>query len=127
MTTLRRIALGFLLGTMLGSIALAAERDPHGLGLEIAKRLVARRTASQIHATDFQGTNIGCIIMPRRELRQYGYPGHAMLCEEASAGEVLGAVLNRGGYQLCDISGFYVGDFCYDIDICGNAETLCTQ
>jgi hypothetical protein len=127
MTTLRRLVVGLLLGTMLGSVAFGADRDPRGLGQEIVKRLAARRTSSQIHATDFQGTNIGCIILPRYELRRYGYPGHAMLCEEASAGEVLGAVLSRTGRQLCDISGVYTGDFCYDIDICGNAETLCTQ
>ena len=127
MTTIRRLGLWVLLGTMLGGVALGADRDPRGLGREIVKRLVARRTSSQIHATDFQGTNIGCIILPRRELRRYRYPGHAMLCEEASAGEVLGAVLSKSGNQLCDISGAYTGDFCYDIDICGYAETLCTQ
>ena len=127
MTTLRRIAVGLLLGTMLGSAAFAADRDPRGLGKELVKRLAARRNTSQIHATDFQGVDIGCIVLPRRELRPYGYPGHAMLCEVNGTGEVLGAVLNPRGNQLCDIAGVYVSDFCYDIDICGYAETLCTQ
>jgi hypothetical protein len=127
MTKLWRLVVGILLGTMLGSVAFGADRDPRRLGLEIVKRLVARRTSSQIHATDFQGTNIGCIILPRRELRRSRYPGHAMLCEEASAGEVLGAVLSKSGKQLCDITGSYSGDFCYAINICGYDETLCTQ
>lgn len=115
-----------LLGTMLtGVVAAAAERDPHGLGQALAKRLVERRQQAQTHATDFAGVDLGCIILPRREIRPYGYPGHAFLCEADVSGEVLGAVLNPKGRQLCDIRGFYVGEFCYDFDICGFAETLC--
>jgi len=128
MMTPRYLLAGILLGTMLGGPVAAAERDPHGLAQALAKRLTARRQAPpQTHATDFAGTDIGCIVMPRFELRHYGYPGHAMLCEAAISGEVLGAVLNRNGRQLCDIAGFYVGDFCYDFDICGTPETLCVQ
>ncbi len=126
MTTLRRLAVGLLLGTMLGTAAAADAPDARGLGQDLVQRLVTRRNASAIHATDFQGTNIGCIILLRRELRRYRYPGHAMLCEEAG-GEVLGAVMNKSGRQLCDIRGSYVGDNCYDIDICGYQETLCTR
>jgi hypothetical protein len=125
MTTLRFTLAGALLGTMLVGAATAAERDPRGLGQAIAKRLVERRTQARTHATDFAGTDIGCIIMPRYELRPYGYPGHAMLCEADVSGEVLGAVMNKAGRQLCYITGVYAGDFCYDITICDFAETLC--
>src|SRR6185503_17425120 len=98
MTTLRFLLAGMLLGTMLGGPVAAAERDPRGLAQALAKRLTARRTAPPaIHATDFQGTDIGCIILQRFELRPYGYPGHAFLCEVAGTGEVLGAVLARSG------------------------------
>jgi hypothetical protein len=125
MTILRPILAGVLLGTTLIGAAAAAERDPRGLGQAIAERLAERRTQSQTHATDFAGVDLGCIIMPRFELRPFGYRGHAMLCEADVSGEVLGAVLNRSGRQLCDITGFYVGDLCYDITICDFAETLC--
>ena len=97
---------------------------------ELAKRLAARRQAPpQTHATDFAGTDIGCIILPRFELRPYGYPGHGFLCEVNATGEVLGAVLNKKGRQLCDIVGFFINDgdadLCYEFDICGTRETLC--
>ena len=128
MTTLRFLLAGMLLGTMLGGPVAAAERDPHGLAQALAKRLAARRNAAAIHATDFQGTDIGCIILQRYELRPYGYPGHAMLCEVNGTGEVLGAVMAKSGRQLCDIAGVYVFDtFCYDFDICGTPETLCVE
>ena len=56
------------------------------------------------------------------------YPGHAMLCEVAATGEVLGAVLNKGGRRICDITGsFTEGTTCYAINICGNDETLCVE
>jgi hypothetical protein len=129
MTRLRPVVAGLLLGTMtmLGSAA-AADRNPHGLAQALVDRLAARKAAPQIHATDFQGTDIGCIILPRRELRPYGYPGHAMLCEVNGTGEVLGAVMGKTGNHLCDIAGAYVPDtFCYDFDICGYPERLCTQ
>ena len=125
MTTFRLTLAHVLLGAMLVGAATAAERDPHGLGQAIAKRLVERRTQSQTHATDFAGVDLGCIIMQRHELRPFGYPGHAMFCEADVSGEVLGAVMNRVGGQLCYVSGVYAGDLCYDLDICGFAETLC--
>jgi hypothetical protein len=114
-----------LLGTLLGGVAAAADADPHGLAKAIAERLAAKRRTAAIHATDFQGTDLGCIILPRRELRPFGYPGHGFFCEENVSGEILGAVLNRSGRQLCDIRGSYTGDFCYAFDICGVPETLC--
>ena len=89
MTTPRALFAGILLGTMLGGSALAAERDSHGLAKAIAEKLHQRRQTAAIHTTDFQGTDIGCIVMPRFELRRYRYPGHAMICEVASTGEVL--------------------------------------
>lgn len=125
MTTLRLMLAGLLLGTTVAGPVLAAERDPRGLGQALAKKLRERPARAAIHATDFAGTDLGCIILPRHEIRPYGYPGHAFLCEADVSGEVLGAVLNRRGRQLCEIRGFYVGDLCYDFDICGYAETLC--
>ena len=104
-----------------------AERDPHGLAQDLAQRLETRRRSAAIHATDFQGTDIGCIILPRRELRPHGYPGHGFLCEVNGTGEVLGAVLGSKGRKLCEIRGVYTNDFCYDFDICGYAERLCVQ
>jgi hypothetical protein len=126
MTTPRALLAGILLGTMLGGPALATERDSHGLAEAIAKKLHARRQyAASLGTTDFQGTDIGCIILPRRELRPFGYPGHGFFCEVAATGEILGGVVNRSGRQLCEIRGAYTGDSCYDFDICGVAETLC--
>jgi len=131
MLTPRYLLTGILLGTLLGSPVAAAERDPRGLAEALAKRFTARRKAPpQIHATDFQGTDIGCIILPRFEIRPYGYPGHAVLCEANVSGEVLGAVVNRRGIKLCEIRGAYrneADDFCYDFDICETPETLCVQ
>jgi hypothetical protein len=120
----RGIAIAVVLALGLGDLAVAGERDQHGLGEALARQLIARRASSAIHTTDFQGTDLGCIILPRRELRPYGYPGHAFLCEHAQTGEVLGAVLNRTGRRLCDIQGAYSGNACYDLDICGYAERL---
>ena len=128
MTTPRALLAGILLGTMLGGPARAADRDSYGLAKAIAENLHARRQAAAIHTTDFQGTDIGCLVMPRFELRRYRYPGHAMLCEVAATGEVLGAVLNKGGRRICDITGnFTEGTTCYAINICGNDETLCVE
>jgi hypothetical protein len=129
MTTPRHLMAGMLLGTMLAGTALPAERDPRGLAEAIAKRFAARREAPpQTHTTDFAGTDIGCIIMPRYELRPYGYPGHGFFCEVAATGEILGGVLNKKGRQLCDIYGAYIPDsLCYDFVICGVTETLCVQ
>jgi hypothetical protein len=124
--TSRTLLATLLLGTMLGGVAVATEPDPHGLAKAIAERLAAkRRTAAVLDATDFQGTDLGCIILPRRELRPFGYAGHGFFCEAAVSGEILGGTLNRSGRQLCEIRGTYSGDFCYDFDICGVAERLC--
>jgi len=129
----RRMLLALLLGTVIASPVLAADRDPHGLAQAIAKALAAKRQSSpalvpRIHATDFQGTDIGCIVMPRRELRPFGYPGHAFFCEVAGTGEVLGSILNRTGKRLCDIRGSYdtaTDDLCYSLDFCGFSERVC--
>jgi hypothetical protein len=128
MTTPRMLLVSLLLATLLGAPARATEPDPHGLARALASRLAAARPLSRdLAATDFQGTDLGCIVLPRREIRPYGYPGHAFLCEAGVSGEVLGAVLNRTGRRLCEIRGTYAGDFCYDFDICDVAETLCVR
>ncbi len=127
-TTSRRILAALALGTMLGTAtaAVAVEPDPHGLADAIARRFAARRRAkADLSATDFQGTDLGCIILLRRELRPYGYPGHGFFCEAAVSGEILGALVNKKGRELCEIRGAYSGDFCYDFDICGTPERLC--
>ncbi len=124
-TSLAALAAVVLAGAVALPVA-AADRDPHGLAQLLAERLVARRHATRaLSSTDFQGTGIGCIILPRRELRPYGYPGHGMFCEVAASGEVLGAVMNPKGRKLCEIRGAYVQNDCYDFDICGRAERLC--
>jgi hypothetical protein len=79
-----------------------------------------------IHDTEFRGTNIGCVTLSRSEMRRFGYPGHALFCEEASTGEVLGAVLNKRGRELCEIRGAYNNTAaCYDLTICEDATQLC--
>ena len=122
-----KTSLAALAALVLAAVAVrAADRDPHGLAQRIAESLVARRHATRaLSSTDFQGTGIGCIVLPRRELRPYGYPGHGMFCEVAASGEVLGAVLSPKGRTLCEIRGTYVQNDCYDFDICGRAERLC--
>lgn len=62
-----------------------------------------------------------------RELRSFGVRGHAFLCEDAGTGEVLGGVLSRSGVVRCYISGQYVGDGCYDFQLCGEPETACIR
>ena len=125
MLTRRTLVIGMLIGTLLGHTATAADRDPHALGLALITKLVARRTTTTSSRRDVTGTDLGCIVLPRREIAPFGYPGHAFLCEAAVSGEALGAVLNRSGRQLCEITGAYAGDLCYDVTICGNPERIC--
>lgn len=128
MTTGRRLLAGLALLALAGSAA-AKPEDSRGLARALAEKLHAAKPGApqaRTHSTDFAGENIGCITMPRREMRSFGYPGHAFVCEEAG-GEVLGAVLDRFGYVRCHIAGEYVGDDCYEIDLCDNAETLCVR
>ena len=106
--------------------ALAAAKP--GLGRVIATKLRDRpRIQPQTHTTDFGTDAIGCITLTVRELRAFGYRGHAFLCEEGTTSEVLGAVLNRSGVVSCVITGAYVGDGCYDFDICDVPETACAD
>jgi hypothetical protein len=126
-----------LLAATAGSVA-AAEPKP-GLHRLLARRLLEQKAlrgqpsggadagVPQIHATDFAGEAIGCITLPRWEMRSFGYPGHAFACEEAAGGEVLGAVLDRLGRRRCLIEGAYAGDDCYELRICDVPETLCVR
>ena len=107
-----------------------------GFGKVLATKLMAKKqTATQsgsvfrpeTHATDFGTEALGCITLPRWELNDFGYAGHAFLCEEGATSEVLGAVLNRAGVVRCYISGVYIGDGCYDFDICDVPETACVE
>lgn len=99
-----------------------------GLGRALATKIMAKKTfQANTHATDFGTEAIGCITLTRSELRDFGYRGHAFLCEEGATSEVLGAVLNRVGFVRCQIRGFYIGDGCYDFDICGVPETACVE
>lgn len=125
MTTRSFVLAGMLIGTMLGSPVRAADQDPHGLAEALAKKLASRRTTTRLAPRDVSGTDLACIVLPHRELRPFGYPGHAFLCEAFVTGEALGAVLNRSGRQLCEITGTYAGDLCYDVVICGYAESIC--
>ena len=80
----------------------------------------------EIHDTEIMGTNIGCVTLSRREMRRFGYPGHAVFCEEASAGEVVGVVVNKRGNAICEIRGAYNNDEqCYDLTICNDTTLLC--
>lgn len=118
----------------LASAAAAAERKP-GLHRMVAEKLLERKASRetrdagvpQTHVTDFGSDAIGCLTLPRWEMRSFGYPGHAFACEEAAGGEVMGAVLDRRGRTLCFIEGAYTGDDCYDLSICDESETLCVR
>ena len=127
-------------GLIAPTLATAAPAAPRpGLHRLVAERLAAENAkrpgapsspttgTPQTHATDFAGTNIGCITLSRREMRRFGYPGHAFVCEEESQGEVLGAVLDRQGFRRCLIEGDYTGDDCYTLTICDVPETLCVR
>jgi hypothetical protein len=81
-----------------------------------------------IHDTELQGQMIGCVTLSRREMRSFGYPGHAVFCEEATNGEVLGVVVNKKGKELCVIRGFYnLQASCYDLVICDDPTRLCKR
>ena len=123
---------GILLAICLVAPAGAAS-DPHGFAVAAARALFAGReaaaapTARSAATTDVTGTALGCIALPHREIRPFGYPGHAYLCEAFASGEVLGSLLNTKGRRRCDIRGQYTGDACYDLDFCGYSERLCVQ
>ena len=103
-----------------------AAADRSGLARALVTKLQAQKAIQpQTHTTDFSGHSLGCITLTAWELRQFGYPGHAFFCEEATTGEVLGGVLTRRGVLSCYISGSYVGDGCYDLTICGVADGAC--
>lgn len=121
----RPLALACALGVALSGTAGGARSD---LARTLAARLLAEKSLSpRNHTTDFSTDELGCITLTSRELRAFGLRGHAFLCEDAGSGEVLGAVLNRSGVVRCHISGWYVGDACYDLDICGEPETACVR
>jgi hypothetical protein len=137
---MRPVLAAALMATTLGLTAAADAAVRPGLHRLVAERLAAEKpqrpaptlvaptTGTPLtHATDFAGDNIGCITLSRREMRRFGYPGHAFVCEEAAQGEVLGAVLDRWGARRCLISGDYTGNDCYTLTICDVPETLCVR
>jgi hypothetical protein len=104
-----------------GTAASAAEWELTRRGSDVAIH-------PEIHDTEIMGTNIGCVTLSRREMRRFGYPGHAVFCEEASAGEVVGVVVNRRGNAICEIRGVYNNDEqCYDLTICNDVTSLCRR
>jgi hypothetical protein len=104
----------------------AAAADRGAFARAAATKLYAKKAIRpETHTTDFRGDSLGCITLTAWELRHFGFRGHAFFCEDAATGEVLGAVLSRGGFVRCFISGDYVGDGCYDFTICGVAEGAC--
>ena len=98
------------------------------LASALAARLLAKKSLTpRTHTTDFAIDQLGCITLTVRELRAFGFAGHAFVCEEPQSGAVLGAVLNRRGVVRCHISGWYAGDACYDLSICDEPETACVR
>jgi len=114
---------------VLSGAGASAAGDARGAARALAHALAQQRArlAPRLHATDFALEHVGCIVMPRAELRRWGYPGHAFACEEASAGQVLGAVLDRRGRRLCTIAGSYAGGDCYELTFCDTPERLCVH
>jgi hypothetical protein len=116
---------GLVVGLLVGAAG-AAERG--GFARGIAERLMVEKSLKpETHTTDFSGDSLGCITLTARELRDFGYAGHAFFCENAATGEVLGAVLGRYGRVYCYVSGDYVGDGCYDFTICDVADSACVN
>jgi hypothetical protein len=124
-----RIACSFAVLAFALTMATAEAATPKpGVGKVLATKLMTKKAfRPQTHGTDFGTDALGCITLARWELRAFGYPGHAFLCEEGATSEVLGAVLSRAGVVRCYISGVYIGDGCYDFDICGVPETACVE
>src|SRR5690348_5228132 len=109
MRTIRTLAVLTALALPVNA-ALAAPPQPKALAQALAGKLRAHPAiAPQTHTTDFGDDAIGCITLTRWELADFGYRGHAFLCEEGATEEVLGAVLSRAGLVRCHITGHYVG------------------
>ena len=128
MNTTSRVSAVVLAAALLLPAAVNAAPDRQGLGRALATKLSAEKALRpETHATDFAGDDLGCITLTAWELRNFGYRGHAFLCEATASGEVLGAVLNRAGQVRCYITGHYSADFCYTLNICGIPDTGCVQ
>lgn len=122
---IRRLLASGAVALALSSSAFAGRSE---LAPVLAERLLAKKAiAPRTHTTDFATDQLGCITLTARELRGFGFRGHAFLCEDAGTGEVLGAVLSRSGLVRCHISGQYGGDGCYDFQMCGEPEAACVQ
>jgi hypothetical protein len=128
MRTAYVIVIGTLLFLLGSAGPVPAREDQAALGRALARKLLARKLLRpQTHTTDFGTDRIGCITLTSWELRQFGFRGHAFLCEEGATSTVLGAVLNRRGVVRCYITGAYAGETCYDLEICGIPETACVE
>jgi hypothetical protein len=102
--------------------------DPHAFGSALVTKLRTKPGLHpETHATDFGDDALGCITFPQWELKQFGYRGHAFACEEGATHEVLGAVLNRAGAVRCYITGDYIGDGCFALEICGDPQDVCLE
>jgi len=120
------VGVAALVVMLLPGLGGAAERG--GFARALAEKLMATKSPRpETHTTDFRGDSLGCITLTARELRGFGYAGHAFFCEDASTGEILGAVLGRFGRVGCYISGDYVGNGCYAFTICGNPDSACVN
>ena len=110
------------------AMLLAVGTAANAAGWELTRRGSDVAIHPEIHDTEIMGTNIGCVTLSRREMRRFGYPGHAVFCEEASAGEVIGVVVNKRGNAICEIRGAYNNDEqCYDLTICNDVTSLCRR
>ena len=117
-----------LAGVLAFALVAPARAGRSELASGLAARLLAKKALTpRTHTTDFAIDQLGCITLTARELRAFGFRGHAFVCEEPQSGAVLGAVLNHKGVVRCHVSGWYAGDTCYDLEICGEPETACVR
>ena len=127
MRTSRWIALAALLVVVASTSRVTAAPRPGLTRLVAQKFAAAGSPESRARAASLMGTQLECITLTRREMRRFGYPGHAFVCREFQTGEVLGAALNARGVPVCSISGSVRADGCFDLTICQTPDAFCFQ